>query len=130
MKIEKTIPMEVLENVIVTALEGGSNYWYYLTDDAVRLIRKAVPKNEEAYLSVAILKAVLYHNVEVPIHDAENEDDVLGYLSGKTLPQRLQELSGDDSYNWALESEIAGNGDADSSDVVFQYIVLGEVIFS
>jgi len=44
-KIETIVPREVLENVCVTALEGGSNYWYYLSDGAVKLIRKAVPKN-------------------------------------------------------------------------------------
>lgn len=128
-KIETIVPREVLENVCVTAIEGGSNYWYYLSEGAVNLIRKAVPKNEDAYLSSAILKAVLDHNVEVPINDAENEDDVLGYFSNKTLQERIQRLSEDDSSKWALENELNGQGDADSSDVVFQYITMGEVVF-
>jgi hypothetical protein len=128
-KIETIVPREVLENVCVTALEGGSNYWYFLSDDAIKLIRRAVPKNEDAYLSVAILKAVLDHDVEVPINDAEDEDEVLGYFSKKTLQERLQKLSQDDSSKWALETEIRGEGDADSSDVVFQYITMGEVVF-
>ena len=127
--IKKVVPREVLENVCVTALEGGSNYWYYLSEGAVKLIRKAVPKNEDAYLSTAILKAVLDHDVEVPINDAEDEDEVLGYFSKKTLQERIQKLSEDDSTKWALEKEIDGQGDADSSDVVFQYITMGEVVF-
>ena len=128
-KIETIVPREVLENVCVTALEGGSNYWYYLSDGAVKLIRKAVPKNEDPYLSTAILKAVLDHNVEVPISDAEDEDEVLGYISKKTIQERIQKLSQDDSSKWALEREIRGEGDADSSDVVFQYLAMGEVVF-
>ena len=128
-KIETIVPREVLENVCVTALEGGSNYWYYLSDGAVKLIRKAVPKNEDPYLSTAILKAVLDHNVEVPISDAEDEDEVLGYISKKTIQERIQKLSEDDSSKWALEREIRGEGDADSSDVVFQWMAMGEVVF-
>lgn len=128
-KIETIVPREVLENVCVTALEGGSNYWYYLSDDAVKLIRKAVPKNEDPYLSTAILKAILDHNVEVPINDAEDEDEVLGYISKKTIQERIQKLSEDDSSKWALEREIRGEGDADSSDVVFQWMAMGEVVF-
>jgi hypothetical protein len=128
-KIETIVPREVLENVCVTALEGGSNYWYYLSDGAVKLIRKAVPKNEDPYLSTAILKAILDHNVEVPISDAEDEDEVLGYISKKTIQERIQKLSQDDSSKWALEREIRGEGDADSSDVVFQYLAMGEVVF-
>ena len=129
MEIKTIVPREVLENVCVTALERGSNYWYYLSEGAVRLIRKAVPKNEDPYLSTAILKAVLDHNVEVPIGDAEDEDEVLGYLSNKTIQERLQALSEDDSLKWALDNELRNEGDADSSDVVFQYMVMGEVVF-
>lgn len=127
--IKKEVPREVLENVCVTALEGGSNYWYYLSEGAIRLIRKAVPKNEDTYLSTAILKAILDHNVAVPISDAEDEDEILGYISKSTLQERLQKLSEDDSYKWALEKELDGEGDADSSDVVFQYIAMGDVVF-
>lgn len=128
-KIETIVPREVLENVCVTALEGGSNYWYYLSDGAIKLIRSVVPKSEDAYLSTAILKAVLDHDVEVPISDAEDEDEILGYLSKKTLQERIQKLSQDDSSKWALDIEIRGEGDADSSDVVFQFMAMGEVVF-
>lgn len=120
---------ETLENVFVTAMEGGSNYWYYLTNDAKNKIRNAVPKNKDTYLSTAILKAVLDHQVDIPINDAENEDEVLGWISHTTIFDRLEELSKDEGLSWALEQEIEGQGDAESSDVIFQYIVLGELVF-
>ena len=129
MKIETIVPREVLENVCVTALEGGSNYWYYLSREATKLIRGVVPKNEDTYLSTAILKAVLDHHIDIPIHDAEDEDEVLGYLSHATLMERLQNLSQDEGSKWALAREIEGQGDADSSDVVFQWLVMGECVF-
>ena len=127
-KIETIVPREVLENICVTALEGGSNYWYYLSSDALKLIRGAVPKNVDSYLSTAILKAVLDHGVDVPINDAEDEDEVIGYLSANTLQDRIQALAKSDD-SWALENELKEEGDASSSDVVFQYMVLGEVVF-
>ena len=127
-KIERIIPREVLENVCVTAIEGGSNYWYYLSEGAIRIIRNAVPKSEEPYLAIAMLKSVLDYNVEIPINDTEDEDEVIGYLSIKTLQERLQALANSDD-NWALNNELNEEGDASSSDIVFQYMVLGEVVF-
>ena len=127
-KIETIVPREVLENICVTSLEGGSNYWYYLSSDAVKLIRNAVPKSVDNYLSTAILKAVLDYNVEVPINDVEDEGEILGYLSSKTLQDRIQALAKSDD-SWALHNELREEGDASSSDIVFQYMVLGEVVY-
>lgn len=129
MVITKEISREVIENIFVTAIEGGSNYWYYLSDDAINRIRAVVPISEEPYISKAISKAIFDHGVYVPINDADNEDDVLGYISTASMQSRLQKLSEDAGLKWALDAEIDGNGDADSSDVVFQYLTMGEYIF-
>ena len=128
-KIEKEIPRQVLEDIFVTAIEGGSNYWYFLSDEAVAKIRKAVSVESEPYLSIAISKAILDFGVDVPINDAENEEDVLGTISKTTMQDRLQLLSDDAHYKYALESELNEEGDADSSDIVFQYLSFGKVIF-
>jgi len=128
-KIEKIVSRDVLENIIVTALEGGSNYWYWLSKKTINKVRRAVSSDEEPYFAVAMLKAVLDHDIEVEINDIENIEDVLGVISKAKMQIRLQELSNDNGYNWALEQEIQGNGDAESSDVVFQYITMGEVVF-
>ena len=117
-----------MEDIFVTALEGGSNYWYYLHDDAVKSIRKAVPKEEDPYLSTAILKAILDHDVKVFINDAENEDEVVGVITRGTMQSRLQILA-DSECKWALDKHIREEGDADSADIVFQYLAMGEVIY-
>lgn len=129
LKITQTIDRETLENVCVNALEGGSNYWYYLSDQAVEMIRKAVPQDKNPYLSMAILEAVLDHNVAVPINDAHDEEEVIGLFSMTTLQNRLQQLADSKEYKWALQREMDGEGDADSSDVVFQYMTMGEVVY-
>ena len=126
--IKQTISREVLEDIFVTALEGGSNYWYYLPEESIKAIRDAVPKSEDPYLSTAILKAILDHNVKVLVNDAEQEDELIGIISKSTMQARLQLLSDSDS-RWALESHVREDGDASSADVVFQYLAMGEVVY-
>jgi len=128
MKLEIELKREVLEDVFVTALEGGSNYWYYISEDTYKKIRKAVSKADEPYLAIAMLKAVLDHGVEVTIHDAENEEDEVGWISMETMQERLQDLLNSDN-RWALESHMLEEGDSVSADIVFQYIVIGEAIY-
>lgn len=127
MKIEFEIDDSVLEDVFVTAIEGGSNYWYFLSDEAVRLIRKAVPREEESCLSIATFKAVM-RGVEVPIHDAFDEEEQVGLISLDTMAERLSKLATSGERHHLL-AHIEENGDADSADVVFQYLALGEVVY-
>ena len=127
-KIIQGVKREVLEDVFVTALEGGSNYWYYLPEESIKAIRDAVPKSEDPYLSTAILKAILDHNVKVLVNDAEDEDELIGMITRGTMQARLQLLSDSDS-RWALESHVREDGDASSADVVFQYLAMGEVVY-
>jgi len=121
---------DTLENVFVTALEGGSNYWYFLSDTAVKIIRSHVPEKVDPYLSTAIVKAIMDHNAIVPINDAEHPEEILGWLSQDRIEEMLNKLIADDNYNWALKNEMNDNGDAESSDIIFQYLVIGGVEFS
>ena len=127
-KIIQGVKREVLEDIFVTALEGGSNYWYFLPEDSIKAIRKAVPKSEDPYLSTAILKAILDHDVKIAVNDAENEDEVIGVITRGTMQARLQLLA-DSNERWALERHMREDGDAGSADVVFQYLTMGEVVY-
>jgi hypothetical protein len=128
MKLEIELSREVLEDIFVTAIEGGSNYWYFLSRDAVKRIRQAVPRDVDAVLSTATFKAVYDHGVSVPINDVENEEDITGWISMETMQERLQSLLNSND-RWALERHINEEGDADSADVVFQYMTMGEAIY-
>ena len=127
-KIIQGVKREVLEDVFVTAIEGGSNYWYFLSDHAIAKIRRAVPKEEDECISTAILKAILDHDVKVEINDADNEDEVIGVITRGTMQARLQLLA-ESPNKWALDAHIKEEGDADSADIVFQYLTMGEVIY-
>ena len=66
--------------------------------------------------------------MDVQVCDAEDEDEVVGLISKSTMQKRLQKMW--DSPNRSiLQAEIDGQGDADTSDVVFQYIAMGEVVY-
>jgi hypothetical protein len=126
--VTRTISRKVIEDVFVTALEGGSNYWYFLPEQSVKAIREAVPKSVDPYLSTAIGKAIINFGVEVDISDIEDEEYVLSTISMKTLQERLQKLA-DSEHNWALDREINEDGDAETSDIVMQFMALGEIIY-
>lgn len=128
MKITKEISRQSIEDIFVTALEGGSNYWYFIPDESIVAVRKAVPVEVDKYLSTAIVKAVLDHGVDVPIHDAENEDECVGVISASTMQARLQVLM--DNYEDIASNIFNDDIDAFSADTIFQYIVMGEVVFS
>jgi hypothetical protein len=129
--IRREVPRKLLENVFVTALEGGSNYWYYLPKESIKIIRTAVPKEQDPYLATAMLKAVLDHNAVVPIHDVEDEEEwsKIGEISSETILRRLQKLSEDEGLKWCLDAEFNEQGDAETSDVVFQFLALGEYVY-
>jgi tricorn protease-like protein len=127
--IKTNISRETLEDIIVTALEGGSNSWYYLSDRSLEITKAAVPEYLNMPLSMAIAVAILDHGVTMPINDYENIEEELGEISLSTMGARLQKLSDDVAYSYALREEMAGNGDGGTSDIVFQYMCLGEVMF-
>jgi hypothetical protein len=126
--IKVGVSRETMENIFVTALEGGCNYWYYLSKEAVTRVRSAVPKSEEECLSVAIFKAVYDHDVEVPINDIENPSEVLGILNKSEMPLRIHKMI-EDGHGDAIFSEIREEGDAETSDIIFQYLVMNEIVF-
>lgn len=120
---------DILENVFVTALEGGSNYWYFLPSKEVKKIREAVPKTEEPALSMAMFMAIFDKGIEVAIHDAENPEECLGVLSDGIIMARIKALEIDQNYRKFWYAELNEEGDGDSSDVIFQYLVMGEIVF-
>lgn len=121
---------QLLEDIFVTALEGGSNYWYHITPETNHKIRKAVPRSDDPYFATAMLTAILEHGVSVEIHDRDNPDEVLGVLNYANIEERLDDIDKHLDYRWALEAHEQECGDADSADIVFQYLVMGDVWFS
>lgn len=131
MKINVTVDVsrEVLENIVITALEGGSNYWYYISEEAIKRINSVAPRtNDNSSFSERLFRAVFDYDIIVPIHDIEDTDgEPVGELNVKTFEKHL-EICASEAL-WALQEEIDERGDAGSSDVVFQYLALGDFIY-
>lgn len=122
--VKINISRDTLESIFVTALEGGSNHWYYISEDTYRLIRAYIPKEEEPILSLALFSCVYDYDVPLAINDAENPDEEpIGFLCRRNFEQKLQKCY--DNHPWAIHNEINEEGDAESSDIIFQYLVLG-----
>jgi hypothetical protein len=123
------IEPSILENIFITALEGGSNYWLGIQFEDLQKIQQLYSsEGVKTPSSVAIFRAVMQKGVEIPIFDIE-ENDLLGTISKQNIINGLQKLINDENYQYSLFNEIAGDGDADTSDACMQYFVLGEVIF-
>lgn len=128
--IQREVSRDVLENIFITALEGGSNYWYYLNPENYKKIRDAVSREDEKDFSIAFAKAILDKGISVEIHDIEDmeNDEPIGVINEESILSGLQKMI-DEGDGWALFDEIAEQGDATSSDMCFQYMALGEVVY-
>lgn len=130
--MEITIKLEFtqqhLEDIIVTSIEGGSNYWLALKSKSsiIRDAKKETGHEMELWnpLSSELAKLMWMHpSYKLPVYDKEEDDELLGYLSLETLAQAMQKCPSE-----ALRI-INENYDAYDADTLVQTAVMGEVVF-
>jgi hypothetical protein len=117
------ITQDDFENIIVGALEGGSNYWYCLGDNLP-------PKDSDRTpLSTRIAtKLFTDPDYKLPIHDIEDpEGEPLGYIT----QQSMLDAYGIVAEKWPshFSDMIGDNHDACTADVFFQVAVMGDIVF-
>lgn len=123
------ISREVLESIFITAIEGGSNYWYYIGEEAVRAINSVCPRASGMAFSERVFTAVYDYGIEVALHDIEDiNGEPIGVLSKDTFKERLERCANEGAM-WALQQEIDEQGDATTSDAVFQYLALNDLVY-
>ena len=125
LSINIPVDNDAMENIFVTALEGGSNYWYDIQDYTLEIVRSVEP---DGPLSVATWKAIVEHGAEIDVYDAESED-ILGTLTYDSIKDRLQLINDEGQALVCMMNIITGDYDAGDADAVFQYLVMGEVAF-
>lgn len=130
---------QLVDDMVITALEGGSNYWYWLKIDqqwfeVAKRYDIAISKKEEPARTFAlpltqrIVNALL--NVEgfsVPIYDLEDTDEKLGELTLESFKKACEMCIEHYPNTWA--NLTTGNYDADDADILFQLSVMGNVTF-
>lgn len=119
MEITTELRNEAIVDALIGAFEGGSNYWYYLPNTDM------VEKIEGKALSERITLSAL-NGAVIPVNDLEMEEDeptLLGYISKENIERGLK-LYIEDGRGFDPDEM-----DADDSDVLLQFIVMGEIIF-
>lgn len=122
---KQEIPYELFENLIVTALEGGSNYWAMLD---VERSEKGFSKYQNQPLSVAIANMIWYDSYTLRVMDSEEDDVLLGEVNMLKVKDAFQKLASEraDVYSRIIQDEW----DADDSDIFFQFCTMGSQEFA
>lgn len=120
LKIKREVKLRDITDLLVTAFEGGSNYWYWLH-------REDLPKIEEDLSISEVVAKKIYSDPEysLPIYDIENPVDKLGELSQSSIVRALL-----DNPIIALKILDDGDYDANDADIILQCAVMGEILFS
>jgi hypothetical protein len=120
----KKITKENIIDLFVTALEGGSNYWYFLPSipEGVREI-----KAETGMATSEAIGEYVLRGGYIQVNDAEEEEEELGTIDMDSLLDAIQKVK--EEYPNVYENIIDEEYDAEDADVFFQIAVMGEVTF-
>ncbi len=106
------ISWDRIKNVLITAFEGGSNYWYFIKD-----------QTEEGHPA----DVVCDKTGTLTIVDAEDHEEELGFLNQTIIGMKIQKFANERPKE--LHNIMEENDDAADADVFLQYMVLGEIVY-
>lgn len=112
-------------DMLVGALEGGSNYWYEFREDACAIISKNFQGNR-ATPFVDRLFEVIKNGAAIQVHDIET-GALLGELTTHGIDEGERIMQEKYPEHWA--DIISGNDDATTADVWFQLCVMKEIVY-
>ena len=117
---------QLITDLLITAFEGGSNYWYMLDGNVLSDFRqyKILPSDS---MTDAVITGVMDYNREVDILDAEDPEEKIGVLSLKGINEGIELMKADHSEHY--DNAIDDNWDAETADVFLQYCVLKEIVY-
>jgi hypothetical protein len=131
MKIKVEFSNEKITDLLVTALEGGSNYWYYLNDEDIENLRKLFKKDISLSLAEKIGMAVLEKGCTVRVSDVETGEE-LGVLSKDSIREGFTLMLKEDSGFAQIETIahiLCDDYDADDADIWFQTVIMKEIVY-
>lgn len=135
--VSRPVNKEILNDIFITALEGGSNSWYYFHDKACETLDKykvrKVEENEYARCFSERLLPAIMAGETLLVHDIEEpEGDSIGYLSLEHVKDGIEKMiiDGRKEVNILFCNDIDdADYDACDADVLFQYFVMGELVY-
>lgn len=124
----KILSVYDVQNMMVGALEGGSNYWYEIAEETDYAIEAHIEKHPEIrdYVYVDQLLHFIVKGGKVQFLDRETKDRV-GELAKWSIRRGEQVMLQD--YRRHFGDLLAENDDAITADVFLQCAVMGEVVY-
>ena len=141
-------PLESIEEFLITAMEGGSNYWYWLDENDKVRAEKWLEENgkRNAHVHYKFLDALFQnHDLTIRIYDCEevlgmDESEYekliladglekIGELNMNILLKNLRMAKEEYQEAYSQHFPEYNGGDAYSADTLFQIAVLGKVIY-
>jgi len=121
-EVELSFEIEAIDQLLTTAFEGGSNYWYHTK--ATNIPKPpGFTRNEEIYYTFL---DKIYQGSSMEIYDIETED-FLGTLSMDNIRRGVKLLA--EEHPLHFSAWTSGDWDAETADVFFQLVVMGELVF-
>lgn len=127
-EVKQSIPLGRVSDLLTSALEGGSNYWY--------TIEKAQKPKTWSYSSFEPKGKPSPYTVDIPLNkggvlfisDMEGDDEKKLYrLDLKAIKRGLQVMASNEPKHWG--DFMSENDDAITGDVFLQCCLFGEVIY-
>lgn len=117
-------------DLLTSAIEGGSNYWYNFQATACNQLNKVQQlfSDDSIYTDTFVWKlwSAIKQGMEIEVHDIETGDS-LGFISMNSIERGEQTLN--EKYNFAVGDVLSENDDAATGDVWLQCAVMNEVVY-
>lgn len=142
--VQVVVTPEQIASLLVSAFEGGSNYWY-------QIVGEKKPKKFETFAGRTLEQLqksgevkgnkgpTIYNHVDYPMNPEGNltikqtiEKGAPGIrlLNAKRLAEGLQELAASEKYGFHFANIINDNADQNTADVYLQFCLYGDCIYS
>lgn len=127
MRANVEVSEDEIENLIVSALEGGSNYWY-------QIVRQREPRK---FLFRSDAKKIFSH-IDYPmnpggsltIRSTEEPERAARTLSLTTIKRGVKALAASKEYRHHFTDILKEDTDQTTGDVFLQFCLYGEVLYS
>lgn len=131
MQVTLKIDDEKIASAIISAFEGGSNYWYFI-DEFHR------PDGEQALWPYREDSGKVFKHVDYPmnpggyllIHSDEEPEKGQFKLDRQAIETGLQKLAESADYSHHFRDLAGDNADAITGDVLLQFALFGDVLYS
>jgi len=143
-KMKVNLPIESVEEVLITAIEGGSNYWYFMDGEEKssewleeQIKEGKLERNESIHykwmdglFQGSPHPINIYDIEEVYEYEGEiAECEPIGTLTMDKIKEGLKLAQTQYPKFYAQHFPEYNDGDTISADVLFQLITLGSVVY-